>query len=93
MQPKIVYRKEFEDRNLDNNPDYPANEIGIAKLFYDLHSDRIAYVSEAQAYYVYDCDTGVWQKDINGRVHEYCKEFIKALITDDNSVQGGAESA
>lgn len=84
----IDYPKEFKERNLDKSREYPADEIGMAKLFHDIHSDRIAFINEEQAYYSYDNKGGRWQKDENGRIHEQCKEFIQALNTREYDANG-----
>jgi len=56
---------------------YPRNDIGTARLFYDLHSGIIRYVVESKTWYVYDgC---VWRKDEGGfRTMEMCKTFATA---------------
>ena len=44
----------FKEKNIINNADYPKNDIGIARLFYDLHSGSIRYVAEAKSWYAFD---------------------------------------
>jgi len=33
---------------------YPQNDIGIARLFYDLHSDVLRYIIEPKTWFAYD---------------------------------------
>jgi len=40
----------FQEQRINTNPAYPHNDIGIASLFYDLHSDFIRYVLEAKTW-------------------------------------------
>jgi len=56
---------------------YPRNDIGTARLFYDLHNGVIRYVVEAKTWYVF---TGqFWKKDDGGfRTMEMCKAFATA---------------
>jgi putative DNA primase/helicase len=59
------------------NEAYPRNDIGTARLFYDLHSGVIRYVVEAKTWYVYDGKR--WLKDEGGfRTMEMCKTFATA---------------
>ncbi|GHU87281.1 hypothetical protein FACS1894202_01310 [Clostridia bacterium] len=56
---------------------YPRNDIGTARLFYDLHRGIIRYVVESKTWYVYD--GRVWRKDESGfRTMEMCKTFATA---------------
>lgn len=85
----------FKERNIaDGNDDYPHNDIGAARLFYDLHSHAIRYVIEAKTWYTY---TGkAWKKDDGGfYVMEMCKQFAQAFakyaeIMDDGMEEGKA---
>jgi putative DNA primase/helicase len=53
---------------------YPRNDIGTARLFYDIHSGVIRYVVESKTWYVYDGKR--WVKDEGGfRIMEMCKTF------------------
>jgi phage/plasmid-associated DNA primase len=74
------------------NPAYPRNGIGIAKLFYDLHSGVICYVVESKTWYTY---TGkVWKKDEGGLwVMERCKDFAQALAVYAESSDDGDEDS
>ena len=59
-------------------PQYPRNDIGIARLFYDLHSDVLRYVTEAKTWFAYDGRR--WVKN-NGsfRAAELCKDFTQGF--------------
>ena len=88
------YLSLFKEKNVAEGDSYSHNDIGIAKLFYDLHSAAICYVIEAKTWYVY---TGKrWIKDDGGLlVMEKCKDFAQALATyakiaDDGSDEGKA---
>ena len=43
----------FKEKNIKENTEYPNNNIGIAKLFYELHSGIACYVVESKAWYTY----------------------------------------
>jgi putative DNA primase/helicase len=61
----------------EKNEAYPRNDIGTARLFYDLYSGVIRYVVEAKTWYVYDGKR--WLKDEGGfRTMEMCKSFATA---------------
>ena len=83
----------FREKHIENNPAYPHNDIGIAKLFYDLHCDLICYVIEAKTWYAYNGKR--WVKD-DGNLHimEMCKSFVQALVSYAQSFDdgGGEES-
>ncbi|MDR1247160.1 MAG: hypothetical protein LBK57_09060 [Clostridiales Family XIII bacterium] len=82
----------FNEKHIENSDAYPRNDIGIAKLFYDLHSGVICYVVEAKTWYTY---TGkVWKKDEGGLwVMERCKDFAQALIAYAESRDDGGEES
>ena len=67
----------FKEKNIQISADYPRNDIGIAKLFYDLHSGVIRYVIESKTWFFYDGRK--WLKK-NGlfRAMELCKDFTQA---------------
>ncbi|MCL2853357.1 MAG: hypothetical protein FWE20_10075 [Defluviitaleaceae bacterium] len=69
----------FKEYRVEANSDYPRNDIGMAKLFFDLHSKEMCYVVEAKSWYIY---TGKrWQKDDGSLwVMERCKDFAQALM-------------
>jgi putative DNA primase/helicase len=88
------YMTLFTEKHIEDNETYPHNDIGEAKLFYDIHADNICYVVEAKAWYAY---TGKrWIKDEGGlHVMERCKDFAQAYadyadIMDDGSGEGKA---
>ena len=70
------YSEKLYEIGADKNPEYPFNDIGISKLFYDLHKEILCYVIEAKAWYQYDGKR--WIKDDDGlKVMEMCKEFVQ----------------
>jgi len=79
----------FKERHIEDSAEYPRNDIGIAKLFFDLHCSEICYVMESKSWYAY---TGKrWIKDEGGLwVMERCKDFAQgygkyAEMLDDGS--------
>ena len=70
------YMTAFNEKRVGDSAAYPRNDIGVAKLFYDLHADIICYVIEAKTWYTY---TGRrWIKDEGGLyVMEMCKAFAQ----------------
>jgi hypothetical protein len=67
----------FKENHIEDNDDYPRNDIGTARLFYDLHSRDICYVLESKSWYNYDGRR--WKKDGGGLyVMEKCKDFSQA---------------
>jgi len=82
----------FREKHIENNPAYPHNDIGIAKLFYDLHCNLICYVVESKAWYAYNGKR--WAKDDGGLyVMEMCKSFVQALDSYANSFDNGGEES
>ena len=72
------YLTVFNEKNIEGSADYPRDDIGVARLFYDLHSSVVRYVVEAKTWYVYNGQR--WQKDDGGlRVMELCKSFVQAF--------------
>ena len=72
------YKTLFREKGFGKNPDYPRNDIGIARLFFDLHSGSIRYVVESKKWYVYN--RRYWEK--NGgdfKAAELCKDFTLAF--------------
>ena len=69
----------FKEKHIEDNDEYPRNDIGMAKLFFALHSKELCYVVEAKSWYTY---TGRrWKKDESRlRVMERCKSFAQAII-------------
>ena len=82
----------FREKQIESNPDYPCNDIGISKLFHDLHSNIICYVVEPKSWYVF---TGKrWEKDeANLYVMELCKSFAQALSKYTELVDDGTEES
>ncbi len=54
----------FIKMGFDESSEYRRNDIGIARLFFDMHSNAIRYVIEAKSWYVYDGRR--WVKDEGG---------------------------
>ena len=77
-----------------NNSNYLNNDIGIARLFFNLHNAVICYVVESKAWYTYK--GGLWVKDEGGlAIMEQCKDFAESLAQyaekiDDGSVESKA---
>jgi hypothetical protein len=44
------YITKFKELGFGVNPIYPQSDIGIARLFYDIHSNKLIFVSERQAF-------------------------------------------
>jgi len=68
----------FKEKSIEDNVDYPRNDIGVTRLFYDLHSGVIRYVIESKTWFFYDGRK--WLKK-NGqfRAMELCKDFTQAF--------------
>jgi putative DNA primase/helicase len=72
----MIYMSNFYELALEQNPEYPYNDIGAAKLFSDIHTEKICYVIEAKTWYVYN--GRYWEKDGGGfKVMEMCKQFVQ----------------
>ena len=72
------YMGVFKEKHVQDNPEYLHNDIGIAKLFYDIHSKDICYVWESKTWYSYNGKR--WVKDDGGLgIMEHCKGFVQAL--------------
>jgi len=82
----------FRERHIENSDDYPGNDIGVAKLFYDVHSAAICYVVEAKSWYTY---TGKrWKKDEGGlKVMELCKGFVQSLAQYAETLDDGGDES
>lgn len=88
----MEYLSKFQELHIEDNSEYPLNDIGIAKLFYDLHGEEICYVVEAKAWYVYSGKR--WAKDDEGLgVMERCKEFVQALAAYAKNHDDGSEGS
>ena len=88
----MEYTSLFKEKSIEDNAAYPRNDIGIAQLFYDLHSGSICYVVESKAWYTY---TGKrWMKDEGGLwVMERCKDFVQALSTYAKNLGDGGDDS
>lgn len=69
------------------NPDYPANDIGISKLFIDLFSDELLFCQDV-GWYIWN--KKYWEKDAKdgGKVNEMVKKMaaycLKEIASDPN---------
>ena len=72
------YIEKIKATGFGDSPAYPQNDIGIARLFYDLHSGVIRYVFESKTWYAYNGRR--WVKE-NGafRAAELCKDFTQGF--------------
>ena len=59
-------------------PLYPCNDIGITRLFYDLNSSIIRYITEAKTWFFYDGRKWL-RKNGMFRAMELCKDFTLAF--------------
>jgi putative DNA primase/helicase len=81
------YHTLFREMNVGDNPLYSHDDIGVARLFYDVHSDSIRYIVEAKAWYIYDGTR--WLSDSGSlRVMELCKSFVRAFCEYAQEVHG-----
>lgn len=72
------YQAKFKELHIENNAEYPHNDISMARLFFDMHKDKIRYVLESKSWYAYDGRK--WVKDEGGFiVMEFCKDFAEGL--------------
>lgn len=63
---------------VEHNPDYPLDDIGIAKLFHTLCNEIACYVPQAKSRYIFDGRR--WIKDNGGlSVMELCKSFVQTM--------------
>jgi len=82
----------FKEKHIEDNAEYPHNDIGIARLFYDLHSAAICYVVEAKTWYTYNGKR--WLKDDGGLwVMERCKDFSQALAKYAETLDDGSDES
>ena len=85
------YLSLFKEKNIISSQEFPHNDIGVAKLFYDLHSAAICYVVEAKTWYIYKGKR--WVKDDGGLlVMEKCKDFAQAFISYAKVMDDGSEA-
>ena len=86
----IDYISLFKEKNVQDSLEYPCNDIGIAKLFYDIHSRDICYVMESKTWYSYNGKR--WLKDEGGLyIMERCKSFVQSLSMYAKSLGDGSE--
>lgn len=86
------YMTLFTEKNLMDNPGYRHNDIGMARLFYDLHNAAICYIIEAKTWYIYR--GRFWKKDEGGLfAMELCKDFAQALIAFAESQDDGSDES
>ncbi len=83
VQELITY---FHQYRIENNSNFPLNDIGIAGLFHFLYQNQFRYVVETSCYYGYNGKQ--WVKDVNNlRVKEQSKYFALALEQYGNELQ------
>jgi putative DNA primase/helicase len=71
------YMTKFREMNAADNAVYQLNDIGVARLFFELHSSQLRYVIESKSWYAYDGRR--WIKDDCGlKAMELCKAFVEA---------------
>ena len=86
----IDYMTLFREKQVQDSQIYPKHDIGVARLFYDLHHQQICYVIEPKVWYLY---TGKrWVKDEGGlRVMEVCKNFAESYAKYSEYFEDGSE--
>jgi len=57
-------------------PEHRLNDIGMAKLFHDIHKEIIIFVRDVKEYYVYN---GIRYEPNSSLASEICKVFFEAL--------------
>ena len=86
----IDYSEKLKTHLAEESELYPRNDIGIARLFYDIHREQICYVVESKSWYAYDGRR--WVKDEGGlSVMEHCKGFAQALARFAEANDDGSE--
>jgi putative DNA primase/helicase len=74
----MEYVEKISAAGFGENPLYPKNDIGVSRLFFDLHGASVRYVAEAKSWYAFDGQR--WKKDEGGfRTMEQCKSFSQAF--------------
>jgi putative DNA primase/helicase len=84
------YLKIFKEMKIDSDEVqaiYPRNDIGVARLFHHLHSDKLVYVTEQKSYYLFDGKR--WGIDGAG-VSALCTNFVRAYAEHAKDVQGSS---
>ncbi len=69
--------EQLQKLNVNENPRYPLNDIGIARLFYDIYKEKICYVPESKSWYIFDNQR--WVKDSAMGIMELCKTFSESF--------------
>jgi putative DNA primase/helicase len=83
----MKYFEQFAECRVGRSDTYPLNDIGIAKLFCDLHAKEHCYVIESKAWYTFMGQ--LWVKDVSGlNVMERCKDFVQNLVKYADSIKG-----
>ena len=72
------YIEKIKEAGFGQTSLYLQNDIGIARLFYDLHSDVIHYVSEAKTWFAYDGRRWI-KTNGNFKAMELMKDFTQAF--------------
>ncbi|GHV32896.1 hypothetical protein FACS18949_05370 [Clostridia bacterium] len=72
------YIEAIKAAGFGTNPAYPQNDIGIARLFYDLHSGVICFVPECKTWFAYSRRRWVKEHGIY-RAQELCKDFTQGF--------------
>jgi len=74
----MEYMTLFKEKKFGECPLYPRNDIGIARLFFDLHSGVIRYVVESKKWYAYNGRR--WANNGGGfKAAELCKDFTQSF--------------
>jgi len=73
------YIVKIKEAGFGESPSYPQNDIGIARLFYDLHSDVLRYVIEPKTWFAYDGGRWTQTKGLFNAA-ERCKDFTQGFI-------------
>jgi len=73
----MEYQNIFKEKNIKESSLYTRDEIGVARLFHDLHFKTVRYVVESKTWYFYNGKR--WLKDDSGlKTMELCKTFVQA---------------
>ena len=72
------YISKIRAAGFGENAAYPQNDIGIARLFYDLHSDVLRYVIEPKTWFAYDGGRWTQTKGLFNAA-ERCKDFTQGF--------------
>lgn len=84
-----IMLSKMRELDVQNNELYPINDIGIAKLFYDLHKDKACYVPETKCWYIWSGKR--WVKDDAAYIMERCKDFAQAFNKYATSLKGDTD--